>query len=584
MQNKFVRILLIAMVLALVIPTFVGSTPVQADVPLPEEQVLNVRYNTQAELERLGKAYDVVEVHPETMTVKIFSNEITRQALASEGFTWVVDMPYTRTINTIVEPLPGQTQGIPGFTCFRTIAEGFAAANQLATQYPDLVRKVDIGDSWEKVQNPNKGWDMQVLVLGSAAPAGVVKFNTFIMSGIHAREWAAPELNIRFAEYLLSNYASNPDVKWLLDYSDIHLLFFSNPDGRLQDEANTTWLWRKNTNNNFCSNQNSNQGYGRGIDLNRNYPFAWEYSSSQCDPTFAGPSAGSESETQAIVNYVRTIFPDQREPDPTRSVDPNTGTGMFIDLHSYSRLVLWPWGYTYDLAPNDAQLKTMSYKFAYYNGHTPQKSTALYPSAGTTDDWAYGELGVPGFCFELGDTFHESCTKFDGDIHPKNVQALIRAVKIARLPYTLTYGPEVTNLSGPSEPVQVGQNMTFTMTLDDTLYSTYSGGIPSQYISALRYSIDKPSWVSGANPIIVNKPSSSPKLTTSITISTNGLTPGVHTLFVEGKDVKFGPPTAINFTVVAQLPTSTPSPTPTPAPTPTPTPIIYKIFMPMIEN
>jgi VCBS repeat-containing protein len=546
MIQKSTRIFLFLLVIALIFSTF-SSGSVSAEQQVFDEQVLIVSYKDRDQLADLAKRYDVVEVDSETQTVKIFSNQITRDALAAEGLTWIVDLPYTALINAEVKPLLGQTTGIPGYPCYRTVAEVYASADTLAADYPALVELIDIGDSWEKTQNANAGWDIEVLVLGNRNTPSVPKSDAFIMSGIHAREWAPPELNLRMAEYLLENYETDADVKWLLDYNRVHLVLFTNPDGRTQDEANQSVLWRKNTNNNYCGNTNS-----RGADLNRNFTYAWEPDSYQCGETYSGPSAASEPETQAIMNYVSNIFPDQKGPDPDDMVAELTATGMFIDLHSYSRLVLWPWGYTYDTAPNDASLRVMSYKFAYYNGHDPQKSTELYPSAGTTDDWAYGELGVPGFCFEVGDTFHQSCSVFDNDINPRNQQALLRAIKIARRPYRLTYGPEVTNLSLQSGQVEPGQNLTVNYTADDTLYSDYRTGVPSSNIDSIRYSIDKPSWISGSNPeTIVVRQYQVPVYSGTLSISTTGLTNGQHTLFVESLDGSgsWGPPTAIFFTI-----------------------------------
>jgi hypothetical protein len=430
----------------------------------------------------------VVEVDSDAQTVKIFSNQITRDALAAEGFSWSVDRPYTALINAEVKPLAGQTTGIPDYPCYRTIAEIYAAADTLAAEYPHLVEQLDIGDSWEKTINPNAGWDMEVLVLGNRNTPSVPKSDAFFMSGIHAREWAPPELNLRLAEYLLENYDNDADVKWLLDYNRVHLVLVTNPDGRVQDEANQSLLWRKNTNNNYCGGTVS-----RGADLNRNYPYQWPIISGECGETYSGPTAGSEPETEAITSYVSSIFPDQKGPNPNDPVNELFATGMFIDLHSYTGLVLWPWGYTYGTAPNDASLRVMSYKFAYYNDYDPQKSTELYPTTGSTDDWAYGELGVPGFCFEVGDAFHQSCSLFDNAINPDNQQALLRAIKIARKPYRLAYGPEVTNLSLQTNPVQPGESLVVNYTANDRLYSSYGSGVTSQNIISIRYSIDKPS-------------------------------------------------------------------------------------------
>jgi len=588
MTRKILRLCLLGLVAVLLLTTLIYSEAVLANDPLPEQQVLIVHYADRNQLADLANRYDVVEVDPDTQTVKIFSNQITRDALAEEGFVWTVDLPYTTMINAEVKPLAGQTTGIPGYPCYRTLAEIYESADALAATYPDLVELIDIGNSWEKMQNPNAGWDMEVLVLGNRNTPSVPKSDAFFMSGIHAREWAPPELNLRLAEYLLENYETNADVKWLLDYNRVHLVLSTNPDGRMRDEANQNVLWRKNTNNNYCGNSNN-----RGADLNRNYPYGWEYNSYECDETYAGSSAGSEPETAAIMNYALSVFPDQKGPDPDDLVNELFATGMFIDLHSYSRLVLWPWGYTYDTAPNDASLRVMSYKFAYYNGHTPQKSTELYPTTGSTDDWMYGELGVPGFCFEVGDTFHQSCSVFENDINPNNQQALLRAIKIARRPYRLAHGPEVTNLSLQTNPVLPGQNLVVNYTADDTLYSTYRTGVPSSSIDSIRYSFDKPSWISGSNAKTIALRTQVPKYTAVFAASTTGLTPGQHTLFVESLDGSgaWGPPTAIFFTVSDG---SSPTPTftltltltPTATPTPTFTPTIpasdYEIYLPFI--
>jgi murein tripeptide amidase MpaA len=545
MQKKLARFLPILLAV-LIVFTLVKSAPVQAEDPVYDQQVLILAYQDRDQLADLANRYDVVEVDSEAHTLKIFSNQITRDALAVEGFTWTVDREYTALINTEVKPLFGQTTGIPGYPCYRTVAEIYASADTLAADYPGLVQLLDIGDSWEKTQNPNAGWDMEVLVLGNRNTPSVPKSDAFFMSGIHAREWAPPELNLRLAEYLLENYETDADVKWLLDYNFVHLVLSTNPDGRVQDEANQSVLWRKNTNNNYCGGSTS-----RGADLNRNYPYEWEIIPGECGETYSGPTAGSEPETVAITNYVLSIFPDQKGPNPNDPVNELNATGMFVDLHSYSRLVLWPWGYTYDTAPNDASLRMMSYKFAYYNGHDPQKSTELYPSTGSTDDWAYGELGVPGFCFEVGDSFHQSCSVFENDINPNNQQALLRAIKIARKPYRLAYGPEVTNLSVSPNPVTPGQNLVVNYTANDTLYSSYEGGIPSQKIISIRYSIDKPSWIGGSNPTIIPINAQVPIYSGTFTASTTGLALGQHTLFVESVDQSglWGPPTAIFFTI-----------------------------------
>ena len=43
---------------------------------------------------------------------------------------------------------------------------------------------------------------------------------------------------------------------------------------------------------------------------------------------------------------------------------PSDTSGIHIDIHSYSELVLWPWGSTNQAAPNGSALQTLGRKFA----------------------------------------------------------------------------------------------------------------------------------------------------------------------------------------------------------------------------
>ena len=80
------------------------------------------------------------------------------------------------------------------------------------------------------------------------------------MAAIHARELTTAEVATRFAEQLVQRYGVDPDVTWLLDYNEVHILAQSNPDGRKMAEAdagnpniaNENAYWRKNVNNTLC--------------------------------------------------------------------------------------------------------------------------------------------------------------------------------------------------------------------------------------------------------------------------------------------------------------------------------------------
>ncbi len=185
------------------------------------------------------------------------------------GFRVEVDEKLTAQLLQPRVKLPGQVSGIPGYPCYRTVEETYASATQIVADHPNLAAWIDIGDSWEKTQPGGlPGYDLMVLRLTNAAIPGP-KPKLFAMTAIHAREYATAELNTRFAEHLVDNYGVDPDITWLLDYHEIHLLLVSNPDGRKMAESGLSW--RKNTDNNYCSNTNN-----RGADLNRNFNFQWD--------------------------------------------------------------------------------------------------------------------------------------------------------------------------------------------------------------------------------------------------------------------------------------------------------------------
>ena len=154
------------------------------------------------------------------------------------------------------------------------------------------------------------------------------------MAEIHARELTTAETAMRYAEYLIDNYSIDPDITWLLDYFRVYIVTMTNPDGRKFAELGNSW--RKNTDNENGSGCVIPNHYG--IDLNRNHSFQWGgVETDPCNINYQGPSAVSEPETQAIQNFVLTLFPDQRGPGDSEPAPLNT-TGTFISLHSYDGL------------------------------------------------------------------------------------------------------------------------------------------------------------------------------------------------------------------------------------------------------
>lgn len=441
-------------------------------------------------------------------------------------------------------------EAIPNYPCYETVEETFTEAQGFTTTYPQLAAWTPIGESWQKTQGLG-GYDIAVLKLtnkNTSGPNGEPKPKLFVNAAIHAREYVTAPVVLAFARELLSGYGTNADATWILDHHEVHLLLQLNPDGR--KKAETGLLWRKNTNQAYCG-ANSNS---RGADLNRNFTFSWNKTNGQgssgnpCAETYRGPSAGSEPETQSIEGYIRSLWPDRRGPNQGDAAPADT-SGIHLDMHSYSQLVLWPWGFSNQTAPNGTALQTLGRKFAWFNNYTPQQSIGLYPTDGTSDSVSYGELGVAAYTFEMGTSFFQSCTSYENTIKPNNLKALWYAARVVRTPYLTPAGPDVTTLKLSAKAVSAGTPVTLTATLDDTKFNQSNGTEPTQAIAAGEVYIDTPPWMPGATPIALGAKDGSfdaktEKATT--TLATGSLPKGKHLLYVRGRDAagNWGPVSA----------------------------------------
>ena len=502
----------------------------------PVVTVVRVYYENIEDIELL-MSFDLLEYNNlDEKYVLVATNQTGIKKIEKLGFRVEVDAEITAAFNQPVFPGGVQMETIPGYSCYRTVEETYASAASIATNHPSLATWTDAGNSWEKSVGQPDGYDMMILKLANSAVAGD-KPILFISGAIHAREYTTAELATRFAEYLVNNYGTDPDVTWLLDYHEIHFMLQTNPDGRKEAESGSSW--RKNTNENYCGATSSS----RGSDLNRNFSYQWGTGGSSaipCDATYKGPTAGSEPETQAVQNYMDAIFPDQRANDSTTPA-PATAIGLYIDLHSAAGLVLWPWGYTSTTPPNGTQLQTLGRKFGYFNNYKPGQITKLlYVASGGSVDYSYGKLGIASYAFELGTQFFESCTTFTNTILPNNLNALIYAAKVARAPYMTPLGPDALSLAVSSSSVPQGTAVSLTASINDTRFNTSNGTEATQNIAAAEYYIDTPPWVNGAIAIPMTASDGSFNAKTeavSASVNTSVLSQGRHTLYVRGKDI-----------------------------------------------
>lgn len=501
--------------------------------------VVRASFDDPRMLQELASWIEPWEIDRRAGSVVVGTDEAGVTRLRRAGFRVVIDHERTRELCAPRRALKDQASGIPGYPCYRTVEETFLSAADLAAAWPDLVEIVDIGDSWEKTVAPDSGADLLVLRLtnrsipGTGTPADPDgKPVLFIMASMHAREYAPAELVTRFAERLVSAYGDDPEVTWILDEHEIHILLQANPDGRRKAEQGQ--LWRKNTDNEFCSDTSN-----RGVDLNRNYEYEWGCcggsSGSECSEIYRGPSPASEPETQAVQDYVRQIFPEQWNPVP-----PDDATGIFLDVHSYGRLVLWAWGYTPDPAPNWRGTEALGRRMAFLNGHQAFQAFFFYPTDGTTDDFVYGELGVAAFTFEVGYRFFEPCLVFELAILEENIAAMMYAAKAARAPYRDSRGPEVIEVAFETTPVvRAGELVEVRAVADD---GRMRGGGQGQAIATVEAFVGRPPWSAEAPAPIGLLPADgafdSPVEEAHGFIDTAGLAPGRYLVFLRGTDAE----------------------------------------------
>lgn len=194
----------------------------------------------------------------------------------------------------------------------------------------------------------------------------------------HAREPLSMSQTIFYMWYLLENYATNEEVKFLVDNTEMYFVPCINPDGYIENETT-------NPNGGGMHRKNKNPAIGVnnvGVDLNRNYSYQWNttgISSSQESDVFPGVSPFSEPETQAM-----------------KWMHENHTFISASNSHTYGNTLLFPIGSTAaEFADHHDYFTDLCGHMVSRNGYFPQKSSGLYPASGDSDDYAYKvDIGV----------------------------------------------------------------------------------------------------------------------------------------------------------------------------------------------
>lgn len=329
----------------------------------------------------------------EGITLVINQAELTR--LKNTGFDYEVTIPdmneyYANRPQSNSQDLMRSEQiknadNIDGFEYgtmggFYKYDEVMRELDSFRLQYPNLITvKQDRGTTAEG----RKIWMVKVSdnpdVNESAAEAPV-----YYDAVHHAREPISMMAMMYYINYLLDNYAVNPEVQYLVNNREIFFVPIVNPDGYVYNQTtnpNGGGMWRKNRRNN---------GAGCfGVDLNRNYPYGYGLntgsSNDPCDETYRGPSANSEPESQAIKTLVDAIRPK-----------------IAFSIHSVAGRYLNPYGYN-DTAASYEIYSEFAGDFASKNNYLYGTVIEMlnYYSSGTTRDYLHS---IGSFCWtpELG--------------------------------------------------------------------------------------------------------------------------------------------------------------------------------------
>lgn len=267
-------------------------------------------------------------------------------------------------------PVPSQF-GLGSMAGYFTYDEFIAHLDNMAALYPNLITVKQPISNYQTAQGRPLYW---VKISDNVAQDENSTEPQVLYTAVHhAREPLSLSQLIFYMYFLLENYATNPDVQDVVNNSELFFVPMVNPDGYIYNTTtnpNGGGMWRKNRRNN---------GDGTyGVDPNRNYGYQWGgvgASTVTSDETYRGTSAFSEPETQAMKWFIE-----------------NHHFITELNYHTYSDLLLYPWGYTdTEQCPDNDEFAAFTTDMVRHNTLANIQSSGLYPAAGDSDDWAYGD-------------------------------------------------------------------------------------------------------------------------------------------------------------------------------------------------
>ncbi len=290
---------------------------------------------------------------------------------------------------------------------------------ELNATYPAIVDVFAIGRSWQN----RTIYCVRLTNESITYPKPAVLFVGYH----HAREPITAELALYFTVYIANNYAQNVTIANMLNQSEIYIIVALNVDGfstvtqndwqrknaRPTDEdsdglvdedppededgdGKIEYLWNSYYGYFVRWEGWDNDGDGingedwiGGVDLNRNYGYAWNASTDSGSPfpedeDYKGPAPFSELETSALRDLVMQY-----------------DFHYAVSLHSGADVILYPWGYTTNPSPHDYKYQMLASNISQLVNSPYQQSSQMYTTSGVWDDWMYGNQSVYSLTFEI---------------------------------------------------------------------------------------------------------------------------------------------------------------------------------------
>jgi len=249
---------------------------------------------------------------------------------------------------------------------------------QLHNRYPDRVSYAVIG----RTADNRKVYDV---VLGNRS----AEKSLLVVATLHAREYMCSLLCMNQIEY----YLEEEEFQSVLDKIQIHYVVMANPDGVALSQFGIEAIQSEDLRSALSSMEVSElwKANGRGVDLNRNFPFEFQVIGEPGGAGYSGEKSTSENESKAILDLVK-------------SLQSSTKLSGVINYHATGSIIFG------DCMKKGALCKTTTLMYntaSALTGYIGATSDIPgiddpYESAGNFREYVMYKCGVPSITIEIG--------------------------------------------------------------------------------------------------------------------------------------------------------------------------------------